>query len=131
MALVGTFAFNIDGLKIHLVLNIPTQQSVSTILIALSVCAFVRLSRSRFWVSGFRRTNGQDLSVYFKWRCPGLIPRFFFLLLFFLPFSGGLPRVNTRVFFFFFSFFSSALFQRVRCVWQNQPLYISNGAAQG
>ncbi len=35
-------------------------------------------------------------SLYFKWRCLGLIAGFFFF--FFLPsFSGGLPRVNTRV----------------------------------
>jgi hypothetical protein len=31
-----------------------------------------------------------------KWRCPGLIPGFFFF--FFSPFSGKLPRVNTWVF---------------------------------
>ncbi len=58
--------------------------------------------------------------VYFKWRCPRLIPGFF-LGFFFPPFFGGLPRVNTTVFLFFFS----ALFRRVRCVWQNRPLYIS------
>jgi hypothetical protein len=65
-----------------------------------------------------------------------------FFCFFFSPFSGAfavygrtglcifqmaLPRVNTRVFLFFFS----ALFRRVRFVWQNRTLYISNGAAQG
>ncbi len=35
--------------------------------------------------------------------CQGLIPGFFFFFVFFPPFSGGLPKVNTRVFFFFFS----------------------------
>ncbi len=97
-----------------------TPSLKSYILIALSVCASVHLSRSRFWVSRSRRTDGQDLSVYFKWRCPrlilgsffllffsrpfpagclGLIPGFF-ILFFFPPFSSGLPKVNTRVFFF-------------------------------
>jgi hypothetical protein len=36
--------------------------------------------------------------------CPGLIPGFFFSP----PFFGGLPKVNTRVFYFIFS----ALFRR-------------------
>jgi hypothetical protein len=35
--------------------------------------------------------------------CPRLIPGFLFIYLFiFLPFFGGMPKVNTRVFFFFF-----------------------------
>jgi hypothetical protein len=44
----------------------------------------------------------EPASVYFKWRCPGLIPGFFFSS---PPFFGKLPRVNTRGFFFppFFS----------------------------
>ncbi len=33
--------------------------------------------------------------VYFKWRCAGLIPGFFFL--FFRLFFGGLPKVSNRV----------------------------------
>jgi hypothetical protein len=58
------------------------------------VCASVCMSRFRFWVSGPRQTDRQDL--------------FFFLFLF-PPFSGGLPKVNTKV---FFSFPFFALFRR-------------------
>jgi hypothetical protein len=42
----------------------------------------------------------EPASVYFKWRYPGLILSFFKKK--FPPFSGGLPRVNTRVFFLAF-----------------------------
>jgi uncharacterized membrane protein len=46
----------------------------------------------------------EPTSVYFKWRCPGLIPGFFFFF-FFPPFSGGLPRVKTRVLLLLLLFF--------------------------
>ncbi len=49
----------------------------------------------------------EPVSVYFKWCCLGLIPGFFWF--FFLPFFGGLPRVNTRVFLFFFPPFFGGL----------------------
>jgi hypothetical protein len=80
-------------------------------VVCLCVCLSVEVSIMGFRTSIDRRTDGHDLSVYFKWRCPGLIPRFFF----FPPFFGGfavygrtglcifqmvLPRVNTRGFFF-------------------------------
>ncbi len=52
-----------------------------------------------------RWTDRQDLSVYFKWRCRGLVPGSFFFFLFFLPFSGGLPRVNNRVLLLLLLFF--------------------------
>jgi hypothetical protein len=42
----------------------------------------------------------EPASVYFKWRCPGLIPWFFFSR----PFFGGLPKVNTRVLLFLIFF---------------------------
>ncbi len=77
-------------------------------------------SRSRFWNRG-------------PADCPGLIPGFFFFffsflalfrraahckcqVFFFPPFSGGLPRVNTRVFVLLLLLLFSALFRRVRCV---------------
>jgi len=71
---------------------------------------------------GFRTsTDGQDQVFFFffffrpfpagslcrRRTCPGLIPG---ILFFSPPFSGGLPRVNTRVFFFlFFPPFSGGL----------------------
>ncbi len=117
----------------------------SSLLIHLSVCSSVCLSvevlKSRF--GGLSRVNtrgffsspflgelptglipGFFFSCPFSANCPRLIPGFFFPP----PFSSGLPRVNTRVFFFFLNF---ALFQRAHCVWQNRPLCISNGPAQG
>jgi hypothetical protein len=53
--------------------------------------------------------------------CPGLISGFFSFSFFFPPFSGGLPRVNTRLFLFFphpYSagcpcMFSLGIFQRI------------------
>ncbi len=72
--------------------------------------------RSRFWVLGPRQTvpimgfrtstdrriDGQDLSVYFKWRCPGLIPGSFFFLFFSRPFLTGCPGLIPGFFYFFF-----------------------------
>ncbi len=38
----------------------------------------------------------EPASIYFKWRCLGLIPGFYFIFIF-SPFFGGLPKVNTRI----------------------------------
>jgi hypothetical protein len=37
----------------------------------------------------------EPASVYFKWRCPGLIPKVFFLLLFFPPLTDGPTQAIT------------------------------------
>ncbi len=75
--------------------------------VEVSILSFRTSTWSRFWVSGPRRTDEQDLSVYFKQCCRGLIPGSFFFLFFFRPFPASCPGLIPRFFCFFFSPFSN------------------------
>jgi hypothetical protein len=111
-----------------LIIQIEATNESFTYLIYYINCvvyAFVRLSRSRFRVSGSRRTDGQTdrrtRPLYYSRPFPHRRTDgedLFVVHVFF----RGLPKVNTRIFFVCFFFF--ALFWRVRCVWQNRPLCI-------
>jgi hypothetical protein len=92
-------------------------------------CPKTEVLKPRSWNRGPAGCPGFFLSLAFLADCPRLIPRFFFFcpfpagslckrrtcsgliprFFFSSPFSSELPRVNTRVFFFFFSPFSGGL----------------------
>jgi hypothetical protein len=85
---------------------------------------------------GFQDLNRQTDRVFFVLPFSGGLPRvntrgFFFF--FFLPFSGGLPWVNTRVFYFiYFIFIFSRPFpagcRRGCCRWEWIPKWIPESA---
>jgi hypothetical protein len=75
----------------------------STLLIQLCPSVETKVLKPRFETEVLK--SGCFFFHPFPTGCPGLIPGlFYFILFYFSPFSGGLPRVNTRVYFILFYF---------------------------